>query len=57
MKKESTIMASKSKTAKKLRLELGRFSRRIFFTLDKPKKEFLHRMRYGIQESSGYKAF
>jgi len=48
-------MAPQSKTAGKIKTQITRFSNRLSFGLNKPKRKFLHQMVYGIQESCDIK--
>jgi hypothetical protein len=48
-------MATQSKTAGKIKLQITRFSNRLSSGLNKPKRRFLHQMVYGIQESCDIK--
>jgi len=48
-------MATQSKTAGKIKMQITRFSNRLSSGLNKPKKKFLHQMVYGIQASKDIK--
>jgi len=48
-------MAIESKTAGKINTQITRFSKRLSFELNKPKRKFLHQMIYGIQANKDIK--
>ena len=48
-------MATQSKAAGKIKTQITRFSNRLSFGLNKPRRKFLHEMIYGIQASKDIK--
>lgn len=49
------IVVSESKTAGKIKTQITRFSHKLSYGLDKPKKKFLHQIICGIQASKDVK--